>query len=159
MSPNGVIGRNGELPWYLPEETAYFNKITEGHPCIMGTRTLADILAINGKPLLNRISCVLTNNPFYLLRYPSVWQLKAAMSLEGALKMFEGKPSVFIIGGGVVFKEALEKGVVDELYITKTHQEFEGDTYFPVDSIQKELYKEVSAITGDKVDHYHYVKV
>ena len=155
MDPNRTIGRRGELPWYLPEDRTHFKNITTGHPIIMGSRTFDHILSLNGRPLPKRISCILSHNPFFALRYPTVWQLKVAMTLESAVKLFEDREKVFIIGGGNVFSQSVD--LADELYITRTHQEFEGDTFFP--DIDYTKYEELSKQIDKNVSYYHYKRL
>lgn len=124
IADNNVIGKNGELPWYIPEDLKRFRKLTEGHIVVMGRKTYESILDRLGKPLPNRTSVVITRQLDYSLAAGVV----RLASLEEVLRMFTGQ-DIFVIGGAQVYKDALP--LVDELYITHVHQSPEGDAFFP----------------------------
>jgi len=127
MAQNRVIGRNNNLPWYLPGDLKYFKQATMGKPIIMGRKTWDSI----GRPLPGRMNVVITRN--------EGWQAPAgttaATSLQAALKKAEaqaeldGIEEVMVIGGGQIYAEALP--LVDRIYITLVHANVEGDAYFP----------------------------
>src|SRR3954465_8844868 len=98
VASNGVIGRNGQLPWRLPEDLRHFKKLTLGHPVIMGRRTW-DSLA---RPLPGRENIVLTRSGNRDIRGASV-----AASLQGALALCFGEPVAFVIGGAEIYAMAL----------------------------------------------------
>ena len=119
--PNRVIGKDNELPWHLPEDLAYFKKMTMGKAMVMGRKTYESI----GRPLPGRLSIVITRNPDYKAEGVVV-----VNNLEdGIEKAKEYAPEVMIIGGAEIFKLVME--VADRLYITLIQDEFEGDTFFP----------------------------
>lgn len=116
-SRNGVIGKDGKLPWYLPEDLKFFKEKTMGFPVIMGRKTWESI----GKPLKGRENIVLTTNPSY--------QVNGAIkvsSLEEALTLFTG--DIFIIGGATLYKQALP--LANKVWITEIDKDFEGDATF-----------------------------
>ncbi|HEX4745244.1 MAG TPA: dihydrofolate reductase [Gaiellaceae bacterium] len=123
VARGGVIGRDGGLPWSLPEDLAHFREITMGHPVVMGRKTW-ESLPERFRPLPRRRNVVVTRNPAW-----SAEGAERAGSLDEALALVEGAERVSIIGGGEIFAAALL--VADELLVTEIDVDVEGDTYFP----------------------------
>lgn len=119
---NGVIGKNGDMPWHLPTESAYFRKTTLGHPAIMGRKTYESMPG----PLPDRLNIIITSNPNYKAPEGCV----VVGSLNGALELPEVKKTeeVFVIGGQTIYEQAMP--LADRLYLTKINAEPEGDTFF-----------------------------
>lgn len=130
--PNLVIGLNGGLPWRYPEDLKHFKKTTLGGTIIMGRGVFEEL---NEIPLPGRRNVVLSRS----MNYDNV---DTFTSLENALETVD-EDEVFIIGGGVLYRETLSKA--DKLIITEIKNEYEGDTFFPEyrDDIGKE-WKETS---------------
>lgn len=121
VSQNGVIGKDNQLIWRLPDDLKRFKNLTLGHPIIMGRKTFDSI----GKALPGRISIVITRNPdFFAENVLVVHNLTDAV--EKARQT--GTDEVFVIGGGNIYEQAL--GLSDKLYLTKVYAKIEGDTYF-----------------------------
>jgi len=120
IAKNGVIGGNNGLLWHIPEDLKHFKKITSGHSIIMGRKTFESI----GKPLPHRRNIVVTRNPSF-----NADGIEIANSLDKALDLVRDESEVFIIGGGEIYKQALP--IADKLYVTRVHESYEGDTYFP----------------------------
>lgn len=120
VSANGVIGRDGHLPWRLPEDLKHFKRITLGHPIIMGRRTWE---SLHGA-LPQRENIVVTRTPGYEAPGAAV-----ANSLETALALCTGEPLAFVIGGNRLFAESLP--LAAGLVMTEIHRDYEGDTWFP----------------------------
>ena len=118
VARNGVIGRNGALPWHLPADLKYFKTTTMGKPVIMGRRTWESI----GKPLPGRLNVVVTSHPGVPVT------CARATSLAQAIRLAESDEA-FIIGGARLFAEALP--LADRLYLTLVDAEIEGDVSFP----------------------------
>ena len=124
VAKNGVIGRsNGEMPWHSKEEFAHFKSTTLGHPIIMGRKTF-DAL---GKPLKGRLNIVLTKSGFD----PGFDDVKVLPGLKEAYFLCENEnyKTAFVIGGGQIYKQAMESA--DEMLISIMNFEAEGDVYFP----------------------------
>lgn len=119
VARNQVIGREGDLPWRLPEDMRRFKELTMGGTLVMGRRTYESI----GRPLPGRRTVVITRQPDW-----SADGVETAASLEGALEM-AGDGEVFVVGGGEVYRQAME--VADALEITEVDAEPEGDVCFP----------------------------
>ena len=123
VARTGVIGRDGGLPWRLPEDMAHFRDVTIGHPVVMG-RTTWDSLPERFRPLPGRQNVVVTRNPAW-----SAEGAERASSLDEALALAGGAERVSIIGGGEIFGAALP--YADELLLTEIELDVDGDTFFP----------------------------
>lgn len=122
-SENGVIGRDNQLLWRLPDDLKRFKQLTLGHPMIMGRKTFESI----GKPLPGRTSIIVTRSPAYRAEGTLVvHSLEEALAVAGKLDSEEA----FIIGGGEIYRLALENNRVDQIYLTLVHADYEGDTFF-----------------------------
>jgi dihydrofolate reductase len=121
---NRVIGKDNGLIWHMPHDLRFFKETTSGHYVIMGRKSYE---AIN-KPLPNRLNIIVTRNKDYHKENCLVLH-----SLEEALVLAEKQrqEEVFILGGGEIYKQALDKGLVDRIYLTEIKDTFEGDTFFP----------------------------
>jgi dihydrofolate reductase len=120
VARNGVIGRDNQLPWRLPDDLAYFKRVTMGRPVVMGRRTFESI----GKPLPGRTNIVVTHNLSF--RAPGC---TVVHSLEAAWKAAGDAEEAYVIGGTSLFEEALP--TVDVIHLTEVEADVEGDTYFP----------------------------
>ncbi len=117
---NNVIGRDGELPWRLPEDLKRFKQLTSGKPVIMGRLTYESI----GKPLPDRKNIVLsTRNGLKIDGCDVVDTPDAAIRLAG------GAEEVMVIGGGGVYSQMLP--MADRIYMTRINATVDGDTFFP----------------------------
>jgi dihydrofolate reductase len=123
---NGVIGQKGGLPWHLKADMKFFKETTLGNTVIMGRTTHESI----GKPLPERQNIVLSR--VHEFESPGC---EIAASLEDAIKKAKSN-EVFIIGGESVYRQALEKDLVDKIYLTRIHTEPEGDAFFNIDFSQ-----------------------
>jgi dihydrofolate reductase len=121
-SENNIIGKDNQLPWHLPNDLKYFKNLTWGMPILMGRKTFDSI----GKPLPGRKSIVITRN--------SDWQhegVDVVHSIEDAIQKAEsyGVKEIFVIGGAEIFETSLP--TANRIYLTRIHQEFEGNVFFP----------------------------
>lgn len=128
VADNGIIGREGDLPWHLPDDMAYFQRTTRGHHVITGRKNYESIPP-KYRPLKGRVNLVVTNDRGYDAPGAVV-----VGSVEEALDVARnaGEEEAFIIGGGQIYAHALSKGLVDRLYLTLVHADVEGDTRFPL---------------------------
>lgn len=141
---NGVIGKNNQLPWHLPEDLRYFKKMTMGHPIVMGRKTFQSI----GKPLPGRKNIVLTRDPNFSREDCLVFHSK-----EEFLQNYpHEKEEIFIIGGAEIFRLFLTD--VERMYITFIHHKFSGDVYFPLEHLRN--WKIVSRKQGLKNEKNPY---
>ena len=124
---NGVIGKDNDLIWHLPKDMRFFKETTMGHHVIMGRKNFESI-PHKYSPLPNRTNVIITKQTDYIAEFCVVVNSVEA-AIEIANKNGDNEP--FIIGGGQIYRLALEENLVDKIYLTKVHHSFEGDTFFP----------------------------
>ncbi|MEX0722873.1 MAG: dihydrofolate reductase [Gracilimonas sp.] len=144
---NLVIGKDGGLPWRYPEDLKHFKRTTLGKTIIMGRGVFEEL---NEIPLPGRKNIVLSTTQNYD-------NVDTYSSLEDALSEVD-EEEVFIIGGGVLYRETID--IADKLIITEIHNEYEGDTFFPEyrDGIG-EAWKEDSREDHDELSFVVYKRI
>jgi len=123
---NGVIGRDGDLPWHLPSDLRHFRELTAGGTVLMGRKTYESI-PDRFRPLPGRRNLVLSRTPGYAPPGAEVFG-----SLDDALRAAAGDGDVaecFVIGGATTYAEALP--LAGRVYATEVDADVEGDTVFP----------------------------
>jgi dihydrofolate reductase len=126
VAENGVIGRDGGLPWRLSSDLKTFRRLTMGKPIIMGRRTFQSI----GKPLDGRDNIVVTRDPSFEVQGVSTCDsVRDALTLARVLAATRGADEIMVIGGAGVYQAVLN--VADRIYLTRIHATPEGDRYFP----------------------------
>jgi dihydrofolate reductase len=128
MTPDRVIGLNGDMPWHIPEDLKHFRRVTIGHAIIMGRKTHESI----GRPLPRRRNIVITRN-----RDAEFPGCEVAHSLEVAIDMARegGDDEPRIVGGGAIYALALP--LATKLIVTEVDLSVEGDTHFPVYDLER----------------------
>ncbi|MDE0690772.1 MAG: dihydrofolate reductase [Gammaproteobacteria bacterium] len=121
MTRNRVIGKDGDLPWRLPDDQRFFRRTTLGKPVIMGRKTFDEI----GRPLPKRRNIVLSRRGLEAEGVEVVTDLDAALDRAKS----EAPEEAFIIGGAEIYALAWPR--LDRLYMTLIDAELEGDTWFP----------------------------
>lgn len=136
LSKNRVIGKNNDLPWYLPDDSKYFMQTTRGHHAIMGRKNY-DSIPQKFKPLPNRTNIVVTRQTSF--NAPGCIVVN---SLDRALEISRGngEKEAFVIGGAEIYKLALAQA--DRLYLTEIDAVIQGDTFFP--EFDKSEWREIS---------------
>jgi dihydrofolate reductase len=130
QSSTGVIGRDGGMPWHLPEDLAHFSRLTKGHPVIMGRKTW-ESFPDKYRPLPGRTNIVITRQEGWG-GTPSAGGAIAVKSLDDALlesQFAPGHETVWIIGGGDIFTQSLD--LADVAVVTTIDTAEEGDTFAP----------------------------
>lgn len=127
VADNGVIGKDNDLVWSLPDDMSFFKASTSGRHVIMGRRNYESI-PHKFRPLPGRPNVVISRNEEY-----DAGDAALATSLEAALDVARkaGETEAFIIGGGQIYSLALEAGLIDTMFITHVHGEPDGDALFP----------------------------
>ena len=122
MAHDRVIGKDNQMPWYLPADLAHFKRVTLGKPVLMGRKTFESI----GRPLPGRRNLVISRNPDYQAE-----GIEVVGSVEAALALLAGSSveELMVIGGGHLYAEMLPSA--DCLYLTQIDLAVEGDTRFP----------------------------
>ena len=123
VARNGVVGKDNQLVWHLPEDMKHFRQLTMGAPVIMGRKTW-DSLPERFRPLPGRRNLVLSRQPGWRADGAEV-----AHSLDAALAIVADAPRVFVIGGAQVWAEAMPSA--DDLVLTEIDHVFDGDAHFP----------------------------
>jgi len=129
ISENNAIGKDNQLLWHLPADLKHFKNKTTGKTIIMGRKTYDSI----GKPLPNRRNIVITRQQGLYLA-----GIEVVNSLDEGLALCRDENEVFIIGGAEIYRQALP--LVDKIELTRVHQEFEADAFFP--ELDQETWKE-----------------
>lgn len=133
VAKNGVIGANGRIPWDIPEDRAYFRRLTMGGAVIMGKATYESI----GRPLPGRLNIVVSRTCEYrgaMLRTAGSLAAAAALAERG-LKRRGMTGNVFLCGGSGIYREGI--AFAERLYITELYDEYEGDVYFPETDMER----------------------
>lgn len=126
-SENNVIGKDNDLIWHMPKDMKFFKDTTKGHFVIMGRKNFESI-PHKYRPLPNRTNVVVTRQASYQAE-GSIVVNSITKALNKAKEAKDEEP--FIIGGGEIYRLALEQNLVDRVYITRVHKNYEGDTFFP----------------------------
>jgi len=131
IAKNGVIGQDCEIPWNLPNDLRYFNKLTKDHTVIVGRKTHQSITKRLDHSLKNRRTIVITRQQ----NFPVPKEHHVVTSWKEALKKVRGKKEIFVIGGAEIYSLAIP--YAKRMYITKVHAHCNGDTFFPAYDITK----------------------
>lgn len=151
---NGVIGRDGDLPWRLPEDLKFFKRVTAGAPLIMGRKTWD---SLPRKPLPGRANIVVSRNADFQAAGARVYPgIDVATAAAQSVAMVCGAGEVFVIGGAALYAAALP--LADRLYITEVDAAPQGDVVFPVLDPESWTVREVMAKDADD-NHAHAFKV
>ncbi|SMF11833.1 dihydrofolate reductase [Pseudobacteriovorax antillogorgiicola] len=127
---NGTIGRDGSLPWHLPEDLKFFKAVTTGHVIIMGRKTFESI----GKPLPQRFNIVVTRqDDFAAEGVQRACSLEEAFAQCGDLADQWGE-EIYVVGGGEIYRQSME--LVQKIFMTRIHKEVDGDVSYPLEALQ-----------------------
>jgi dihydrofolate reductase len=150
---NGVIGRDDQMPWHLPEDLAHFKRLTLGHPVVMGRKTYASIRAALGKPLPGRTNIVVTRQAGFAAPGCIV-----AASLDAAFAAAREAAAIFVIGGAEIYRLALERA--DRVYLTRIDAAFEGDATFPAldPAVWREAERENHSPAGERTFAFAFLR-
>ncbi len=150
---NGGIGKDNDLLWHLPADMQFFKSKTSGHIVIMGRKNYESIPE-KFRPLPNRTNIVLTRNPDYEAPGCAVFHsLEACMESLAQEKL---RKDIYIIGGGEIYRKALQLGVVDEMYITHVDHVFDADTFFPETDPEEWTSEEILRHPADEKNPYPF---
>lgn len=151
LAKGNVIGKDNDIPWYLPEDFKYFKRKTIGHHILMGRKCFESI----GKPLPKRTNIVITRDPFFLASNIQVFN-----SIEEGIETArqQGEEELFIIGGGTIYDQTMN--LWDKLYLTEVDLEVDGDVFFP--EVSPAEWREVSSedhSPDEKNEHPYCFKI
>ncbi len=147
IGKNRELGKDNKLIWNIPEDLKRFRKLTSGHPVIMGRKTFESV----GRPLPNRTNIVITSDP-----YVRVGGAEVVHSLDEAIALAKKSPGgeeIFVIGGGQVYAQAIDRA--DRLYLTIVDAVADANTFFPDYSRFSKVISEESHESGGY--HFRYL--
>ena len=150
VANNNVIGRDNDIPWYLPADLKYFKKITLNHHILMGRNCYQSI----GKPLPKRTNVIITRDPYFIATNCLI-----AHSINEALEIAydNGEEEAMIIGGGKIYDQTKE--LWDTLYITEVDLNVDGDIFFPqLNYDEWKLVSSESHLPDEKNEHPYTFK-
>ncbi len=129
MDEKRGIGKNQDLLFKIPEDGKRVRETTNGHPLVMGRKTFESL----GRLLPNRTHVVVTRDPQSLknLSYQPHEIVSSVKEGVEVARKYPGSEEIFIFGGGQIYKESLEQGLVDRLYLTLVEGDYGADTFFP----------------------------
>ena len=143
VAENNALGKNNDLLWHLPKDFKRFKEITSGHHIIMGRKTFESF----PKPLPNRTHIIITRQKEYFCDGCIVVQ-----DLEKAIAVCPKNEDIFVIGGGEIYSQSIH--LADQLDITRVHQSFDADVYFP--EIDPEIWELTSEVFNPKDEKHLY---
>lgn len=159
VAENGAIGKDNDLIWHLPIDMRFFRDTTVGHFVIMGRRNY-DSIPDKYRPLAKRTNVIVTRRKD--LAAPNCLVVN---SIEEGIEAArcQGDDEVFVIGGGQIYKQALEDDLIDVMYLTHVNDSFDADVYFPDFDKTKWKRKLIASYPKDEkhphsFDIYKYVK-
>ncbi len=146
-----VIGKDNDIPWYLPADLQYFKKTTLGHTVIMGRNCYASI----GRPLPKRTNIIVTRDPYFISSVcPVARTIPEALSMAYEL----GETEVFIIGGGQIYSQTAD--LWQRIYWTEVDLKVDGDVHFPdIDLTGWKLISEEKHSRDDKNEYDYTFKI
>jgi dihydrofolate reductase len=149
MASNRVVGKNGDLPWRIPEDFKFFKDKTTGHIMIMGRKTFDSLKG----PLPKRMHIVVTRQKDYNPEGAVV-----VHTIEEALETAKAQlglwpDEVFIIGGGEIWKQTMS--IMDRIYLTEIKKPYEGDATFP--EFDKNVFKEIERRPRTEPEPFDFV--
>ncbi|BBH43776.1 dihydrofolate reductase [Pseudomonas sp. KU43P] len=150
---NRVIGIDNSMPWHLPGDFKYFKATTLGKPIIMGRKTWDSL----GRPLPGRLNLVVSRQPGLQLAGAEVFaSLEAALVRAEQWAREQGVDELMLIGGAQLYAQALEKGLVSRMYLTRVELAPDGDAWFP--EFDQAQWRRVSTEAQVEVDKpaYHF---
>jgi dihydrofolate reductase len=161
IGENHELGRNNDLLWRLKSDMEFFKQTTSGHWVIMGRKSW-ESLPPRFRPLPNRVNCIVSRNTSFQAHGAHVFS-----SIQDALKHAKqaSVESVYVIGGAQIYRQALEEGLVDEMYLTHVEARFsDADVFFPQLNFMQWHKNEIARFTAGETNEFngvifHYRKV
>lgn len=143
VSNSNAIGKDNQLLWHLPDDFKRFKTLTSGHYIIMGRKTFESF----PKALPNRIHVIITRNKDYKADGCIIVE-----SIEEAISVCPKDKDVYIIGGGEIYKQSMD--LIDRIELTRVDCDLDGDTLFPIVSLDN--WKVINSELHTKDDRHKY---
>lgn len=157
----GGFGKNGTIPWYLPEDLEHFKMLTQGHICVMGRRTYTDILDARrirdkNKGDVSSITEILRGRQSFVVTSDKDMETPGATKIEHPMDIMKHLSSdderkIFVIGGKKMFIHALSW--CDKIFMTVVKGTYDCDVFFPVDVLNKKW----KIVSGQQTEKAYYV--
>lgn len=146
VAANYAIGKDNDLLWHISNDLKRFKTLTAGQYIIMGKRTY---YSLPKRPLPNRTSMIITD-----VEGEQIDGCLMAYSIEDAIEKMHPTAENFVIGGGSVYRQFMP--LADTLYITRVHQDFEADTFFPEISLDDWILESAEEVNDDPQNPFNY---
>lgn len=146
IAANYAIGKDNDLLWHISDDLKRFKLLTEGHFIVMGKRTY---YSLPRRPLPKRTNMVITD-----IAHEQIDDCLMTYSIDEAIEKMDSVKENFIIGGGSIYKQFMP--FANKLYITRVHQDFEADTFFPEISLNEWKLVEKVDINDDDQNEFNY---
>lgn len=147
VSRNGVIGRDGDMPWRLSTDLKRFKALSMGKPLVMGRKTFE---SVGSKPLPGRPHVIVSSSA--AINMPGVETaptVDEALARAKVLARESGADAICIAGGGEIYRQTI--ALADQLHVTHVETDLEGDTHFPdIDPALFALDEEIAVPAGEK---------
>jgi len=161
IGENLELGKDNQLLWHLAEDMRFFKELTSRHYVIMGRKSFESIPK-KYRPLPDRTNVIISRDPEYMFE-----ECYTCTSLDEALSLpaENGELAAFVIGGGEIFRLALEQDVVDEMYLTHVNASFpDAEIFFPAYDASQWNKTHIKSIVADSqnqfgFDIFHYEKI
>jgi len=141
---NNELGKDNDLLWHLPDDFKRFKALTTGHHIVMGRKTFESF----PKPLPNRTHVIITRSETYSAPEGCI----VVNSLKKAIDTCPENETIYIIGGGEIYKQSI--AIADCIELTRVHENFEADTFFP--EIDRKEWEIVHSEFHDKDEKHQY---
>lgn len=151
VAENGVIGKDGRVPWKMGSDMRHFRHLTMNHPVIMGRKTWQSLK----QPLVGRDNIIVTSNPDFKAEGGHVVNsLEKAQEIAEEFAKMRGVEQIMIIGGADIYRQTLPHAHL--IHMTEIHAQPEGDTFFP--AIAQSDWREIARERHEKgrKDDYDY---
>lgn len=146
IAANNAIGKDNDLLWHISDDLKRFKKLTENHFIIMGKKTYYSLPV---RPLPKRTNMVITD-----IAEEQIDNCLMAYSINDSIEKMDAEKENYIIGGGSIYEQFMP--IANKLYITRVHQDFEGDTFFPEISLKEWKLAEKIDINDDNQNNFTY---
>lgn len=146
IASNNAIGKDNDLLWHISDDLKRFKRLTENHFIIMGKKTYYSLPI---RPLPKRTNMIITD-----IAEEQIDNCIMAYSINDSIKKMDAEKENFIIGGGSIYEQFMPHA--NKLYITRVHQDFEGDTFFPEISLKEWKLAEKIDINDDNQNNFTY---
>ena len=151
VASNRAIGKDNQLLWHMPADMKFFKEKTLGHPVISGRKNFLSIPE-KYRPLSGRTNIIVTNDKSFI--YDGII---ICYSIEEAIELAKKEnKEVFIIGGGQIYKYALQNNLCNKMYVTEIHHEFEADVFFPEVNLDLWIEMDRKDYNADEKNPYNF---